>query len=828
MEFLSTCSINYALTVSPIIYASYIEQFWNTAISKTINSVKQIHAIVDGKAVVISESSVRSDLLFNDEDGVDVRHGGSATTVSSLDARQGNGNIDKTQFMPHDSPLQRVNTLGSDEGSMTLNELMVLYTKLSQKVESLEADLKQTKKVYGATYTKLIIKVKKLEKTIKLSQIRRRENIVVSDDEELEDPSKQGRSMIEEIDQDTEVHLVTPTQVNTQEESRKSTWRSVRIFSADKVLAEVAKVHTCTRRRSTISTASGETSTAEESVSTAGASMSVSTAGMVDTGKAIMQESEPELITTKLKQRQERAGYEAAIRLQEQLDEEERHRIARMHEEATSFNAPRNHIGGADAQTRFETTPKRSSDPPLSTGHTVGSGEDMMEQETDLTDFVPPTPHDSPLSGGHTPGSDEVKRLEKKQRERNPEMKLFKIGNSKKKTLDKENDVNAAERVSTAGDAVNAASVDPDVIVVGPSTSVVGPSTSTGENIFKDEITTMADTLMAIRRTRPRTASVVIHDVEEESRRATPPLIVQSQDKEQRFAREKAAEQETKDVALIEKMKDVQARIDADTLLAERLQQEEREQFTVDEQARMLVDLIAKRKRFFAIQRVKQMKNKPPTKPQLRNKMVTYLKYMEVNASKQQAEGSKKRSRVDHDKESVKTQKLEEDDAEKEKLRACLDIVLVDDIAIDVESLATKYLIVDRKIHTLTEHMIYYQIIKANGSSKNYKILTKMCDDFDRQDIMDLYRLVKERYATTSPEGYDLLIWGNLITLFEPSKEDVIWKAQQDYNLISWRLFDSCGVHVLLMDTGIAIDVLVERKYPLIQEMLSRMLNRRL
>ncbi|GJU41609.1 hypothetical protein Tco_1194566 [Tanacetum coccineum] len=70
VDFLSTCSINYALTVSPTIYASYIEQFWNTVTSKTINSVKQIHAIVDGKAVVISESSVRSDLLFNDEDGV--------------------------------------------------------------------------------------------------------------------------------------------------------------------------------------------------------------------------------------------------------------------------------------------------------------------------------------------------------------------------------------------------------------------------------------------------------------------------------------------------------------------------------------------------------------------------------------------------------------------------------------------------------------------------------------------------------------------------------------------------------------------------------------
>ncbi|GKD77756.1 hypothetical protein Tco_1340377, partial [Tanacetum coccineum] len=68
VDFFSSCSINYALTVSPTIYASYIEQFWNTATSKTINSVKQIHNIIDGKAVVISESLVRSDLLFDDED----------------------------------------------------------------------------------------------------------------------------------------------------------------------------------------------------------------------------------------------------------------------------------------------------------------------------------------------------------------------------------------------------------------------------------------------------------------------------------------------------------------------------------------------------------------------------------------------------------------------------------------------------------------------------------------------------------------------------------------------------------------------------------------
>nr|GEV87258.1 hypothetical protein [Tanacetum cinerariifolium] len=459
----------------------------------------------------------------------------------------------------------------------------------------------------------------------------------------------------------------------------------------------------------------------------------------------------------------------------------------------TDPGAKKLHWRGADAQTRFETASKRSSDPPLN----------RLQKK--------------------------VKILEKKQRERTLGKKLFKIGTSKKKTLDKENvskqrkdgsniteelnlsdkgsgetevfdyttaakkDINVVEPVSTAGDAVNAASVISNV-------SDAGPSTSTADDIFEDKMTTMVDTLMAIRSTRPRTTSVVIHDVEKEPRRETPPPTVQSQDKEiaqrlfeeeqsqfkreQRIAREKATKQEAKDVALIKQIEDVHARIDADALLAERLQQEEREQSTVDEQAKMLVDLIAKRKSisFEEIQMLYERKQK------WINDFVL-MDFKEVNDSKQQAEGSKKRSRVDHDKESVKKQKLEENDAKKEELRACLDIVLVDNIAIDVESLATKYPI---------------------------------------KDIVDLYRLVKERYETTSPEGYDLLLWGDLITLFEPNKEDVIWKAQHDYNLISWRLFDSCGVHVLLMDIGIAIHMLVERKYPLIQEMMSRMLNRKI
>ncbi|GJT53062.1 hypothetical protein Tco_0988116 [Tanacetum coccineum] len=70
---------------------------------------------------------------------------------------------EKAVPIPHDLPLPRVHSLGSDEGSLTLNELTVLCTSLSKKVESLESELKQTKQTYSVAYTKLIMKVKKLE-----------------------------------------------------------------------------------------------------------------------------------------------------------------------------------------------------------------------------------------------------------------------------------------------------------------------------------------------------------------------------------------------------------------------------------------------------------------------------------------------------------------------------------------------------------------------------------------------------------------------------------------------------------------------------------------
>ncbi|GJS44878.1 hypothetical protein Tco_0594999 [Tanacetum coccineum] len=79
-----------------------------------------------------------------------------------------------------------------------------------------------------------------------------------------------------------------------------------------------------------------------------------------------------------------------------------------------------------------------------------------------------------------------------------------------------------------------------------------------------------------------------------------------------------------------------------------------------------------------------------------------------------------------------------EEDAEKEELKGFLDIIPREDVPIEVESLSIKFPIMDWKTYVLTENFMYYQIFRRDGSSKNYKILSEMLEDFDRQDVKEL------------------------------------------------------------------------------------------
>ncbi|GJZ07154.1 hypothetical protein Tco_0540947 [Tanacetum coccineum] len=227
--------------------------------------------------------------------------------------------------MPYDSPLHSVHPHGSDEGRLQLHELMVLCTTLSIKVIGLEYELKHTKETYNAALTKLIKRVKRLEQTVKTGKSRRRARIVLLEDEEVaKDPSKQGRKLVLQEDEPTEL-------VEDQGSGEKG----------EKEVTTPINYQTYIKRRRRVSTARRQVSTANEIGSTASEKEK-------DKGKALITEPEPpkkiektvqiqmsidEELAKKIleedqtramaEQEKERINFEAALELQRQLDERE-------------------------------------------------------------------------------------------------------------------------------------------------------------------------------------------------------------------------------------------------------------------------------------------------------------------------------------------------------------------------------------------------------------------------------------------------------------------------------------------------------------------------
>ncbi|GJR94192.1 hypothetical protein Tco_0266366 [Tanacetum coccineum] len=90
--------------------------------------------------------------------------------------------------------------------------------------------------------------------------------------------------------------------------------------------------------------------------------------------------------------------------------------------------------------------------------------------------------------------------------------------------------------------------------------------------------------------------------------------------------KKKLAEEEATKSAFTNEYDFIQARLNADKILAKKLQEEEREKFTIEQRAKFLNDTIAAQRRFLAQQRSEAIRNKLPTRNQLRNQMMAYLK----------------------------------------------------------------------------------------------------------------------------------------------------------------------------------------------------------
>ncbi|GKE35283.1 hypothetical protein Tco_1454605 [Tanacetum coccineum] len=123
----------------------------------------------------------------------------------------------------------------------------------------------------------------------------------------------------------------------------------------------------------------------------------------------------------------------------------------------------------------------------------------------------------------------------------------------------------------------------------------------------------------------------------------------------------------------------------------------------------------------------------------------------------------------------------------------------------------------------------YLVVYRVNRHFRAFNYLMKVLHIFYRQDLFHLYDLVMKQYSEITPEGIELILWGDLKIMMESSTEEndqgKFWNNQQDWEIVSWRLYEACGVYILELKDGTVIYMLVERRNSLSKELLQTMLD---
>ncbi|GJX69352.1 putative ribonuclease H-like domain-containing protein [Tanacetum coccineum] len=281
--------------------------------------------------------------------------------------------------------------------------------------------------------------------------------------------------------------------------------------------------------------------------------------------------------------------------------------------------------------------------------------------------------------------------------------------------------------------------------------------------------------------------------------------------------RDRRQKEEEANLALIELWETKQAMMEADRLLAERIQSREREELIIEEKSKLFVELMNKRKKHFAELRAQEKRNRPPTKPQKRNQMSTYLKHMRTykyshlkNKTYEEIERlfeiEMKRVNtfipIDQDVESSK-----KDKAKNKSKRAGEE--LESDVS-KKQKADESPSIIDYKIHKEGKKK-YFQIIRADGNSKNYLTFGQMFKNFNKDDLEDLWKIVKSRFMKKDPvdDMYNLLL-RTVNTMFEPQNIVYYLLVEKTYPLTRNTL------HQLWNDVRLQVDYEVEMAYELL------------
>ncbi|GJZ66674.1 putative ribonuclease H-like domain-containing protein, partial [Tanacetum coccineum] len=365
----------------------------------------------------------------------------------------------------------------------------------------------------------------------------------------------------------------------------------------------------------------------------------------------------------------------------------------------------------------------------------------------------------------------------------------------------------------------------PNVDAARQEDSVVEPRTTPATiSIFDDEDITISQTLIKMKEEKAKEKGVLIKDVKDSSRPARstltlkPLLTIDPKDKgksvleepepakkmtrnlKAEVERERQREEEASKAAIPEMYYEVQAGIDADALFAANFNRKKERSIQLKREKFLAETIVAQRK-FRVAQRSAKIRSRPPTKSQLRNLMMTYLKNMGGYKHSQLKAKSFEEIKGMYERQKKSVQDFvpigsakEEELIKKMNEKATVKILQIrrrflknltakTDFNLEaVEQLKAFLMIVPDE-----EGIIDYEVLekRSDGSSRWIKTFSEMVTRFDGLDLEELYNLVMKRFETTTLEGVDLVLWGDLRTMFNANAEDELWQNQERWNLKS-------------------------------------------
>nr|GEV00051.1 hypothetical protein [Tanacetum cinerariifolium] len=283
-------------------------------------------------------------------------------------------------------------------------------------------------------------------------------------------------------------------------------------------------------------------------------------------------------------------------------------------------------------------------------------------------------------------------------------------------------------------------------------------TTATNPQISKDELT-LAQTLIEIKAAKTKARGVIVQEPSEfrTTSSSQPSQLPQAKDKEVARKLEAQMKAEMEEEERISREKD-EANI--------ALQTKEQEQLTDAEKARLFMEFLEKRRKFFIRKREIEKRNIPPTKAQQRIIMCTYIKNMDGWKPK----NLKKKL-------FNEIQKLFDLVMKRVNTFVDMNTEIVEEMSKKTQAEVTEG-ISKREGDALEQESAKRK--RADGNSQSYLTFGKMFKNFNREDLEVLWSIVKERFKKTKPvDDIDNLLCQTSKTMFEHHAEDNTWRYQQ-------------------------------------------------